>query len=363
MGAAADTPATATPQIAAAAPAVPPAAAPAAEGALSYDRSGGTVSVRGFRLLVLLTLINTTLLGSMVLGPQLAGFAKQQFQSWKDARAERRRLQADLVAQQQCATYAPPPTKVVYEEDPAEAIKLATGSIGSYESTVGGRSDAPPGWVSPVRAALPDACTRFLEAMSGGGSARGPALLFLHERSDPAGNRFVVMVWLNVNTAFDRRLPGGVSPAREDVTFTQQKQRELIALVCPLGPSGPSVDARGKEKRSVLRLALPDDLRRVVARIKPGESLQTPPPIEYGNRLRVFAGQADAKDPSHLTMDYVLDGRAGTIDGWLRAAGFEMRPRDGKPVYDAARGEAWEVPAAAPTTNSTTAPAPTGGQH
>src|SRR5437762_10637384 len=44
----------------------------AASPALPYDRSAaGTVSVRGFRVLVALTLVNTVLLGSMVLGPQL----------------------------------------------------------------------------------------------------------------------------------------------------------------------------------------------------------------------------------------------------------------------------------------------------
>jgi hypothetical protein len=32
----------------------------------------------------------------------------------------------------------------------------------------------------------------------------------------------------------------------------------------------------------------------------------------------VFGGQADAADPSHFTIAYTVDGRPGTIDGWLR---------------------------------------------
>src|SRR5690349_19280505 len=94
---------------------VPPAAAP-----LQYDRDAGrSVSVRGFRWLVALTLVNTVLLGSMVLGPQLFPFARQQWQQWKDARARAAQVRADLTKTRMWAAYTAPPTKVVYEEDPS----------------------------------------------------------------------------------------------------------------------------------------------------------------------------------------------------------------------------------------------------
>jgi hypothetical protein len=316
--------------------------------ALAYDRSGGgTVSVRGFRLLVALTLVNTLLLASMVLGPQLSPFVRKQVQSWKDARANRQRLLADLAAQQKCQTDAAPATKVVYAEDPEEVVKLAAGSVGGYEALGGGRSDAPPGWVSPVRAVVPEHYRRFLDAASGR-AVGGGAPLFLHERSNPAGQKFLVAVSLYAQSGFERRMPDRDPDAMGDITFAQIKERTLVADVWPLGAAGPSVDARRKGRQVRLRVALPDQDRRVVARLKPGASLETPPAIDYGNRLRVFAGQADVKDPSHFTIAYELDGRAGTIDGWVRSSGLELRLREGGPGYDASRGEEWRLPGAGP---------------
>jgi hypothetical protein len=37
--------------------------------------------------------------------------------------------------------------------------------------------------------------------------------------------------------------------------------------------------------------------------------------------LRLFAGQADANDASHFTIDYVLGDQKGVIDGWLKDDG------------------------------------------
>jgi hypothetical protein len=41
-------------------------------------------------------------------------------------------------------------------------------------------------------------------------------------------------------------------------------------------------------------------------------------PLEW-KRLRIFSGQPDGGDESHFTIGYLADGKAGTIDGWLRA--------------------------------------------
>jgi len=42
------------------------------------------------------------------------------------------------------------------------------------------------------------------------------------------------------------------------------------------------------------------------------EALPAPPA-----KIRIFAGQADGADGSHLTLVYEADGRPGIIDGWL----------------------------------------------
>src|SRR5918993_5733536 len=62
----------------------------AARSRLEYkaDPAGGPVTVRGIRLLVVLTLVNTTLLGMSVLGPQLFPFLRQQWAQWRASRGE-----------------------------------------------------------------------------------------------------------------------------------------------------------------------------------------------------------------------------------------------------------------------------------
>ena len=289
---------------------------------LSYDRAGaGTVSVRGFRLLVALTLVNTVLLASMVLGPQLFPFARQQVQAWKDARAEKRRIAAEIAAQTLCRNHSDPATRVVYEEDPEGAVKLLNADPKAYEPAQQGRPDAPPGWVAPVHAAPPDHYGQYVQAVAGRAiSNRYNTLLFLHERTSSGGEKRLVAVRLSASSRFFQRSEQDAELA-EVLAFRQEKARMLIADCWPVGAGATSAGGRARVQSIQLRLSLPDEATRVVARVKPGAPLESLPAIEYGNRLRVYAGQADPNDPSHFTIAYDLDGRAGTIDGWLRDEG------------------------------------------
>jgi hypothetical protein len=318
--------------------------------ALPYDPpAAGTVSVRGFRLLVALTLVNTVLLASLVLGPQLFPFARQQVQSWKDARAQKQRLRAELADQQLCQTHTEPATKVVYEEDPQKAIELIKGSPRDYMGIMSSRSDAPPGWVPPVKAAPPAPYMRFLTAVYGTsvGSACDP-LLFLHGRTTATGERFIVAVRIRSDFHFTQHMPDTYPKydPPDQITFLQRKWRHLDADWWPLGSAGPSVDARGKGKNLRLALSVPDQRDdRPVADVKPDAPLDGPLPVDYGNRLRFYAGQPDADDASPFTIAYELDGRVGVIDGWLRDQGLQLRPREGALTYDARIGQVWKLPA------------------
>jgi hypothetical protein len=331
-----------------------PALAPDVRPPLQYDREAGrTVSVRGFRWLVGLTLVNTVLLGSMVLGPQLFPYARQQWQQWKDARAHAAQLRAELAAQRICEGYSPAATKVVYEEDPKEAVKLLKVTPPAYE-TVPGRQNAPPGWQPPVKAAAPDTYAQVLRAAYGSAVAdRDQALLFLHERTTPAGERLLVSVSLRSDFRFNSTYSFGGSVQPREVLFKLLKQRMVEAHWWPVGPSGPSVDARGKARLKRFQLALPDNDLRDVARLTIDEPVPDALALDYGNVLRFFAGQADAEDPGRFTIAYELDGRPGVIEGQLRDDGLELRPRDGQRTY-ARDGEAWKLPAA---TRPTTSPA------
>jgi hypothetical protein len=41
-------------------------------------------------------------------------------------------------------------------------------------------------------------------------------------------------------------------------------------------------------------------------------------PIPYRSGVTIYAGRVDSSDPSHLIVDYDIDGQKGIIDGWLK---------------------------------------------
>ena len=46
--------------------------------------------------------------------------------------------------------------------------------------------------------------------------------------------------------------------------------------------------------------------------------------------MRFVAGRADPKDATHFEVDYTIDGRPGTVDGWVREDGrLRIEPREG----------------------------------
>jgi hypothetical protein len=315
------------------------AAAPVSAKTLPYDHGGGTVSVRGFRLLVVLTLVNTALLASMVLGPQLFPFARQQFQSWKNARAEKQRIAARLAAEKLCRNHSVPADRVVYEEDPVEAAKLLKLTSPVYERTPADGNGVVPGWVAPAHAAFPACYSQYLGGTSS--SYGNYPLLFLHERTTAAGETFLVTVHLHSRSTFTRSAQRDRGPG-EVFRFYQLKQRTIIASYSPVG--GGSSQYPPLE----LNFSLPDQPNRVVATLEEGQRLDASPAIDYGNVLRIYAGQPDPEDASHFTIAYALDGHPGTIDGWVRNNGMELRPREGTRTYEAKGGEAWKLPTTRP---------------
>jgi len=340
---------------------------------LAYERGGGPyASRRGFRLLLALTLLNTLMLAAFVVGPQIKPFAQEQWQQWQAARAAQKQLQADVAVRQACIDYAPPGGLVAYEEDPDEAAKLLAPGDGKYAplSGVGGlpRTEArrrrangerivPFEFKPPALAVPPEALKAFDFRVSGGGGGQGlfgspasddPALLFLHERTTPRGTKYLVAVrlypgydigWTESTTD---KVTGSTTDRVHSQIWTLVKNRRLVASAWdyPAPPASPQLASQWN-----LLLALPDRNRtraEVPVPVKPvdasagliGEGDKDDPPlrVDPGNRLRVYAGQADLADPSHFTIAYVLDGKAGTIDGWAKDAGVVLRPREGAAV-------------------------------
>lgn len=324
---------------------------------LEYDRGSESRAVaRRYRLLLGLTLFNTLMLVGLTAGPYLLPFAREKWEQWQAARAQERMRREIVAFEQKCAAHAPPPQTVVYEEDPAEGAKLLATPGGAYERAVSTLADLPA-FQPPVRAVVPDYAQSFVALADGSGGGGGggggslfsggglwstPSLLFMHERTTPGGQKLLVEVWLN---------PGYQIGTHEDQTdagnftvFGATKRRRLMARAW----SVPPAPAQPQQVHQWLTLlALPDadvpELARVPAgRARPSSAddhdaaaaTTRPVPVDYGSRLRFHAGQADPADPSHFTIAYQLDGKAGTIDGRVRDDKLTLRPREGAPAGD-----------------------------
>jgi hypothetical protein len=344
---------------------------------LEYDRGAeGRASVRRYRLLLGLTLFNTVLLLGLVAGPYLLPFAREKWQQWQAARAQEQMRREIAAFEQKCAAHAPSPQTVVYEEDPAEAAKLLATPGGAYERVLNTLMDLPA-YQPPVRAVVPDYVEGFgsLAAPGGGGGLFGggrlwsaPCLLFMHERTTPGGQKLLVEVWLN--PWYQIGSHGEQTDAGSVTVLGMTKRRRLIARAWSVPPA-PAQPQQVHEWLTLL--ALPDadvpELARVPAaeRARPssaddGDAAATtqPVPINYGNRLRFYAGQPDPADPSHFTIAYQFDGKPGTIDGRVRDSRLVLRPREGAPAGDDVvhklggpgpiPEEVWDLTAPAPAT-------------
>lgn len=349
------------------------------------------VSLRGFRLMVGLMLVNTVLIGSSVLGPQLFPFLRGQWQQWQARRAAAAQARADVAIRQQCLVHRMPEGKVLYEEDPDAAAKLLATGAGEYQAAVNFPQHPPPGWMPPVMAAPPKYYKEFLSVAFNRnvGGAEYP-LLFLQERSTPGGQKHLVTVSLVPGFQFNEPLtrsederiggpygpygggggyrgnrgrggerPQGLEIAPGETVFVMEKRRVLSVVTYLSGQAGTAVaDYRGKRSalsRSFM-LELPDSKSSVVARVMQNAQGNDPPKLDYGNRLRFRAGQPDPNDASHFTIPYQLDGRDGVIDGWIKDGGIDLRPREGQWGYGE-EGEVWKLPAAVPVTQPQTRPA------
>jgi hypothetical protein len=280
---------------------------------LEYDRTSLVVT-RQLRWLFALTLLNTVLLGAVVVGPQLSQFAKQQWQQWQKNR-ELKARQAQLKATvEQCLAYTAPPDFVVYEESPDRIAALLAGGLG-YRSRLD--SSAPANYRPPAVAPVPAPARTF-------GSFFSPGTVFLHERFTPSGQRRLVYAVIRS----DQRLPRTVEPLRGDkpLRWELQKQRELY--VCAFDPDSLSAPSPRALVKAPLRMILGDERIPEFAftgRDEPFEADAFAPE----QQLRVFAGQPDANDRTRVTIGYELNDQPGVIDIRLTDDDIIVTPRTG----------------------------------
>jgi hypothetical protein len=344
----------------------PPPARPAAPLEYKPDPPGGRVSVRGFRVLLALTLVNTTLLGASVMGPQLFPFLAQRWTQWRADRAAMRAkaqaAQAALALRQQALTHSVPAGTVVYDEDPVEAERLIrTGGNGLARVSTAA-ANAPGGWLPPVMLVTPRFYADFQASVFGPVEPGwSDPLLFLHERTAPGGMRHVVSVQLHPGVRFNASATYTDASKTFHIVHRQSKQRMLTVTAWPVGTAAapaPPGDLPARHIRRTYHLHLPDTAERQVAeRVVRSRSANEPGPVDYGNVVRFYGGQIDVDDPSHFTLPYRIDGREEAIDGWIREGAIELRPRSGRWFFDGGDVLRLDAP---PATRPTIYPAPPG---
>jgi hypothetical protein len=180
--------------------------------------------------------------------------------------------------QHRCLVYTAPVDQVIYEEDPTSARML----LASPDCAMTANN---PQFVA--RRPWP-----WREFPSTGVGADGVA--FLHERMTPSGQRrlVVVEVWL--------RWPVGTG-------------RQVLQL-----------------NNYVIRpraMAARPEIANNAVFCYPVEEFSS---LASTDRVRLFAGQPDASDPTHFTIGYAVNGKTGTIDGWLTNVDrVNLQVRDG----------------------------------
>ncbi len=238
---------------------------------------------------------------------------------------------------------------------------LATDPL--YKPIDGGGGDPPAGWQPPAAARDPDAA-EFLRLLRHGGPnlsrgrvtvSWGPsggrndnALLFLHERTTPGGEKRLVAVRVKVGHAFN-------TYARDvhQRVWERSVDRLLTGDAWEVSADGTRPDQTGSAERSIV---LPDTRRDEIGvtplAVRDG-GVGAVTKLRKANVVRFLAGQPDPADASRFTIPYTIDGRPGVIDGHVGDAGLLLRPREGKGVGDG-RGVGWDLratpPASAPST-------------
>jgi hypothetical protein len=343
-----------------------PASTQPAIPALQYDTRPPGITRRQMSYFLLLLTINTMLFAGFICLPTVSPMVKDWWADYqkrreqnKQAAAKSAKLQAALA---DCLAYSVPPDTLIYAEGADDAAKMLTAdgrarSLPSEPPLVspeGGRYSGNATrqllvntvWQPPVRRPRADALVNWLAAVSD--SMRGAvpaetATVFLGEMKTPGGQRRLVCVSLAVDQKIIQ-FEGREGPHRA-YRYELETRRMLSASVFnPQKPGLPVQTAmvvyQTPEQRTPIPPAPADPSSAPGRTIRPGQP------------WRIFAGQIDPADPSHLTIKYEIDGRAGVIDGRLNDGDrLMLTPRVGGLVsWTSASEYLWDM-GIAPTTS------------
>lgn len=187
-----------------------------------------------------------------------------------------------LRLQSRCLNFAPPADRIVFDETVSAPSLLAGADyLNAYRTS---SIDPPTALWQPQL--FKDYWPTVVQP---NGPPATAAVLFFHERTTPSGRRRLVYVsawldiWLSSHQQFMTVGLYEVDPATWNSNPLPHKPH-VIAIDGFFSRGDPNQNDFGSDHKL----------------------------------LRVFAGQADPKDPSHFTIDYESAGQRGTLDGYLR---------------------------------------------
>ncbi len=302
---------------------------------VEYQRAESPYATRkSVRLLLILTLLNTIMLGSSLLGPKTWTYVGSVYQQWKAHRAAKAaaqaQLQKDIAAQKSAINFSLPDNTVVYEENWDKALKLLQNASG-YQPALPADSMRPANYQVPAAQINPQVYKDLTFRLNGG--TRYPAAMaFLHERMSPSHRPMLVAAELTSLFNF------GVSAAQSSV----YKGRRLWVSAWNLSPNGIEIPTAFT---SSMEFTLPDTRTHPIS----DEQEQ----MSAGGGLRLFAGMVDPKDDSKFIIPFEVDGKKGQIVAKLTENGFVLTPSMGKAISSNGDVTQWEL------LPSTAAPSPT----
>jgi hypothetical protein len=180
--------------------------------------------------------------------------------------------------------YSPPADQIVFDQDPAGRPALLN-SPQAYVPLIKPGYEGPA--ITTAAAKVPDCAYRFLSMARGFASLPlgnlAPPIIFMHERYSPSGKRYLVILY---------------SMNGEDGNL----------MDCPVGQIGVNVELWEPAALDVPPRLASDPTGFFGICLLDANIVQ---------RLRVFAGQADPNDPTHFTIRFEQDGRAGIVDGYV----------------------------------------------
>ena len=300
--------------------------------ALQYDARPPGITRRQMSYFLLLLTINTMLFAGFICLPTVSPMVKDWWADYqkrreqnKQAAAKAAKVQAALA---ECLAYSVPPDTMVYAEGAQDAAKMLTTdgrarsllSEPPMVSPEGGRYGGNATrqllvntvWQPPVRRQRAAAIENWMTALLGNMHPSVPpetATVFLGEMKTPGGNRRLVCVSL----AVDQKIIQfeGREGTLRSYRYELDTRRLLGAAVFDPQKAGPPV-------HTAMVIHEPPGQRTIIPP-PPDDPSLTPPPrtIKPNVTWRIFAGQIDPADASHLTIGYEIDGKAGVIDGRL----------------------------------------------